>query len=546
MQEHDIIQLMAELGFDTNDQQTKAMLTQLLNVKPNAVISADFKQQLRSDLKNHIAAQSLRAPIASPTSHSTINIITIMSKFMVPALVVVVLIVAGGVWYTNQNQGLINLGGSGQLLSGSYSVDPVAANSFGDLSKVAITNAGERSQGAGGNAATGLGAGGDTAVVAESDKMAAPGIGGSGGGGDVGIMPPVPGTNFTFNYKGDLPELAANQDVLKRVKPEQNSSLVSRIISFFSFGLIDLSKFTDTKIQNFSFVEDKEYGLGVNVDLTYGNISVYQNWEKWPQPEYRCDEKYCGSIPRITEKDLPSADEAIAIANQFVSDYGVSLDGFGSPSLFEPYPWRIEYERTEDKSRFYFPEQVTVLYPLVLEGQSVYDEGGNPMGMMVNIDVRTRKVNNVYGLDSKQFQKSPYVGETDEKRIRDIVKRGGYSNGWFWGGSDNGGTTTIELDAPSIQLIRMWYSTEPNKQGEELYVPSLVFPIKNAGQNTYWRKNVVVPLVKDILDNENRGGGPIPLDQPVAEPIPVEPDNGIGDTPDAPVSTEPSTSTSAQ
>lgn len=539
MQEYDITQLMTELGLDANDQQSRAALTQLLNAKPNVVVNAVFKQQLRNDLKNHIAAQSLGTPVSSPTNYSTINIFTtVMQKFMVPALVAVVLLVAGGVWYTNQtNPGLINLGG-GELLSSKYSVDELAANSFGDLSQVSVASA-DRNQSGGGGGAAGLGAGGD-ASMPEGTKVAAPAVGIGGGGGDASILP-YP-DSFKFSYEGeDLTGLADTQSVLKRIKPEQNGGIVSRIISFFSFGLIDLSKFNNTRIQNFSFVEDKEYGLGANVDLSYGNVSLYQNWEKWPQPRYVCEEGgYCGPEPRITEKDIPSDEEAIAIANQFVSDYGISLDGYGAPIIFEYMPWRIAYENAADKANFYFPEVVNVMYPLTLDGQGVYDESGMPSGMTVNIDVRTRKVNGMYGLETKQFQKSDYAGETDTKRILEIAERGGYRN---YGWNNGGKTVTLELQTPTIQLVRLWYSSDPTKQGEELYVPSLVFPIKNASENNYWRKSITVPLVKDLLDNENPGGGPV---MPLETPIPVEPDNGIGDTPDAPVSTEPSTSTIAQ
>ncbi len=529
MNQQELQSILAELGLDPSDTQLQKLLERLIAEKPNVQIDEQFKLRLRQQLQQKIAGQ------AANDSDSTINIFTkFMNKLMIPALVVVVLLIAGGVWYTNQNPGLINVGGN-QLLSSEYSVDPVAANSFGDLSKVAINTNGERNQSGGGTAAFGLGAGGD-AAMAEDQKMIAPG---SGGGSDVSILP-VPGTNYEFAYDGDLPELAASQDVLKRVKPQQNPSLVSRIISFFSFGLIDLGKFTDTKIQNFSFVEDKDYGLGVNIDLNYGNVSLYQNWEKWPQPEYVCDNNYCGAVPRITKEDMPSEAEAVSIANQFVTDYGVSLEGYGNPFLYEQYAWIAAYERSEDKDRFYFPENVMVMYPLTLEGQTVYDEGGNPAGMVVNIDVRTRKVNNLYGLDSKQFQKSSYVGETDTKRIDEIVKRGGYNNGWYWGGSDSEKKRTVKLGTPTVELVRMWYSPNPNQPGDELYVPSLVFPILDAPEEMMWRKNVVVPLVKDILDNENRGGQPIPFNEPVSEPseepIPVEPDGGIGDTP---VSTEP-------
>ncbi|HMQ02282.1 MAG TPA: hypothetical protein PKD79_04450, partial [Candidatus Doudnabacteria bacterium] len=387
---------------------------------------------------------------------------------------------------------------------------------------------------------------------AQLTERSAPGSEPGSGGSDASILPYPEG--YRFVYEGaEISELAEVHNVLKRQKPVQTESVVSRIIRIFSFGLIDLTRFNNTRIQNFAFIEDKEYGLGVNVDLNYGNVNIYQNWEKWPQLGYGCegllDEQvfmelerrgqaengsyeYCGVLPRISEGDIPSDDEAIAIARQFVSDYGVSMEGYGEPRVYEYYPWRIAYEQATNKTSFYFPENVQVLFPLVLEGQSVYDEGGHPTGMTVNIDVRTRLVNGMYGLETKQFQRSEYKGETDANRLLQIAERGGYRNG-FWDGGSN--IATLRLDTPTIEMVRIWYSVDPMNQGEELLVPSLVFPIKNATENNYWRKTIIVPLVRDLLDNENQGWGPI-MPMPAPDPRPVEPDGGIGDTP---VSTEP-------
>ena len=537
MNEQDLQQLITELGLDPNDQQLQKLLTQILQSKPQVEISPSFKQQLRATLEQKIHASTSSAdstPVRTQSQPKNNLLNNIMNKFMIPALVAVVVLIAGGAWYTNQqNPGLINLGGGGEILSGKYSIDQLEAGSFGDLSKVAIVT---------GNAATGMGSGGsnqstDATKATEAERMAtAPA--GSGGGSDasIGIMPVPDG--YEFVYEGeDISGLAETQSVLKRQKPQQDESVVSRIIRIFSFGLVDLTKFTNTRIQSFAFMEEKEYGLGVNIDLNQGNIGIYQNWEKWPQLRYGCDGGYCGAFPRITEADLPSDEEALSIANQFVSDYGISLEGHGAPMVYEAYNWRIAYERAQDKSNFYIPETVNVIYPIEIEGQRVYDESGHPTGMNITIDARTRRVTNMYGLETKQFQSSAYKGETDTKRILEIASRGGYRN-QLWE-SDN--KTTLILDTPTIQLVRIWYSTDPSRMGEELYVPSLVFPIRNVDQTTYWRKSIVVPLVSELLDNENQGGGPVtPLPMPIDDgPIPVEPDGGIGDTPEQPDSTEP-------
>jgi hypothetical protein len=537
MNTQELQQLIKELGLDPNQPQLQKLLWQILQSKPQVKMSPSFKQQLRAKLEHTINASVSKTKTASvqiqPQSHNTLLInLTLMKKIMIPALVTLVVVVAGGAWYANQrNPGLIDIGGSGAILSGKYSVDEVEAGSFGDLSKVAIVGP---SSGAG--AGGGLGVGTDAPKTTNSERMATAPVG-TGGGTDASILPYPDAYNFVYEGQ-EITGLAETQDVLKRQKPEQRDSVVSRIIRIFSFGLIDLSKFTNPRIQNFAFMEDKDFGLSVNIDLNQGNIGIYQNWEKWPQPRYECKDNYCGIIPRITEADIPSDEEALRIASQFVSDYGISLEGYGAPMVYDPYNWRIAYNKAEDKSSFTMPETVNVLYPIEIEGQRVFDENGYPSGMNINIDVRTRRVINMYGLETKQFQRSAYQGETDVKRILAIANRGGYRN-QLWEGTNR---QTLILDTPTVQLVRIWYSNNPAYMGEELYVPALVFPIRNVEQTNYWRKSVVVPLVKELLDNENQGGGPVvPLPMPTEEqPIPVEPDGGVGDTPAVPESTEPS------
>lgn len=534
MSEQELTQLITELGLDQNDARLRTLLLQILAARPDAQLTPEFKQRLRQELSSRIVAQSTAASISNSSTAfrptNKINYFTkTMQRILVPVLVVALIVVGGGVWYTSRNNpGLINLGDGGQILSGKYSVDELAAGSFGDLSKVAIVSAGT-----GG----GLGSGGQpedgaqlNTRLAQQGQLGttptAPPDGRENTVGDVAILPVPEG--FDFSYEGDdLTDLTETYSVLKRTKPEQSESVVNRIVRMFSFGLIDMSKFTNTRIQNFAFQENHEYGLAVNVDLHSGSVSMYQNWETWPQPRYVCEPNgYCGTQPQLTPEDLPSDEEAVRIANQFVRDYGISLDGYAEPKVYEYYPWRVAYEQTADRSSFYIPEAVNVLYPLMLEGQMVYDESGHPVGMNINVDARTRRVNNVYGLDSKQFQKSNYAGETNAQRLIEVAERGGYRN-WGWDSGSN--NRTLSLGTPTVQLVRVWYSSDPNRPGEELFVPSLVFPIAGAVESNYWRQNVIVPLVRDLLDNEDQGGmRPMPA---VDEPMPVEPDQGIGDTP---------------
>lgn len=525
---------------DELDQET---LQRLQRLRPNVKPDPKFASMLRQEIGEQ--ANNLSVTL-DKTSKQPLTLFSFMNKFIIPLVAVAVVAAGAGYWYSAGNGGaLIGFGGN-QLLSDKIAVTELDQNSFGELDQVQIL----ASNNADAPGIGGPGSGGDTetdAATADSDKMMAPGTG--GGSGDVSILPYPEYPTYTYEYGGEeITDLPSEHGVLQRQKPEQPESLVARIIRFFSFGLIDLTKLQNAKLQNVSFIEDREYGLGVNVDLQMGSVNIYQNWEKWPQPRYECYGYYCGPQPPLTPAEIPSDKEAISIADQFLTEYSISREGYADGEVLEYYNWRILYEQAEDKSTVYLPEQINVVYPLRLGDQLVYDESGNLTGMSVTIDVRSRKVAGLYGLETKQFNRSSYIGETDVKRIMEIALRGGYRN-YDYPYIEPGKEVTLKLGTPKISLVRMWYTKDVNKPGEELYVPSLVFPIQNAPQD-YWRKNVVVPLVKDILDNENIYGTPSPypmpidpvpaVEEPVEEPLPVEPDGGIGETPDAPVSqTEP-------
>ena len=494
------------------DQET---LLKLQKLKPSTKADPKFASMLRQELSDHAQAVS---PLLETPSKQPLRIFNYMNKLIMPLIAVAVIASGAGYWYaTNDGNSLIGIESANQLLSDKYEVAELDENSFGDLNKVKIVANGR------GSSLNGSGGGNNNSAMAESDKMAAPGY---GGGGDSSIMP-VPDVYTKFEYTGEkITNLPKEQGVLKRLKPEQSSGVVAKIIRIFSFGLINLDKMENTKVQNVAFIEDKEYGLGVNVDLNYGSINMYQNWEKWPQPQYNCYGYQCGPEPRLKPSDIPSDEDAIKIADQFIADYSISKEGYGSGQVLDYSNWRILYEQAPDKDSVYLPEMIQVLYPLRLGGQAVYDEGGSPSGMSVQIDVRTKKASGLYGLETKQFEKSSYLGETDVDRIMEIALRGGYRNYPYYDGVNQ----TLQLGTPKVQLVRMWYTQDINKQGEELYVPALVFPITTKTEPGYWRKNVIVPLVKDILDNENIYGNPTPM--PVDSNIP-------SDNPNPPVGTEP-------
>lgn len=516
--------IMQELGFDPANAEVRKVVERLASAKPNVPIDDRFIALLREDIQSQAAQFS---------HNKTNNLFSMfMNKILASALVVALVMVAGGVWYIQQtNKPLFStqkFGGSGdeQILSGKYGITTAKEESFGDLAKVAIVANGRGGSNANSVASNFL----DNPNLSGAEKEAiANGVPISDDTKLIAPGEPYPGQqNYVFKYEGDkLPQVAAEQGVLKRIKPSQPSSLVSRIIGMLSFGLIDLGKFQDVRLQNFSFVEDREFGYGIGVDLQNGFVNMYQNWERWPQNYYsgvQCmSVEACAQPQGLTIDQLPSNEEAFQIADKFLADYSVSKEGYGAPLVQDN--WRIYYERSPDKASYWIPEQVNVVYPLMLEGKAVYEESGYLSGMSVTIDVRTKRATGLSELTTKQFEQSQYKGETDTSRILKIAENGGFRNYPYM--DPNVKTkTTLELDTPTVEMVKIWYSADNYRTNNELFVPAFVFPIKNWEKTGYYRQNIIVPLVSDILDSDQNYGQPVPLD--VDAPMPVEPDGGNG------------------
>lgn len=344
-------------------------------------------------------------------------------------------------------------------------------------------------------AAQGLGGG-----SSESAKMMAPGVGG-------GLMPPRP-VNYQYVYKGaEFTQDQSSLDVYKRVKGEFGSKGIAQYITGLNYDLINLAKFrtADTNLGNLTLTEDREFGYVVSLDMLNNTISVYANWNKWPRPDKDCSDEACFNSFRLKYEDIQSDDKIIAIANNFLKDYGVKMDNYGEPQV-QNY-WRQEYERAPDKTLVYIPDEMTVIYPLLINGEPVYDESGNPTGLTVGVNIRYNKGASISQIIPQNFVSSAYTAETDVSKILELAKKGGLYGEYQ---TDNSGEAVeIDLDTPKQVLMRYYAYDLNTGESNELYAPALIFPIANATSTTlYYRQNIIVPLVQEII---NDLGGPVDI-----------------------------------
>lgn len=345
----------------------------------------------------------------------------------------------------------------------------------------------------------------DGSASAMPRSSAGGGYGGLGGGGGVAgdseakMIAPMPYYNYRYVYNGELKLDQDKMEVFKRIKELKSIPGSESILKEAGLGMVDLSTFENPRMQNVSFAEDKDYGLTFFVSFEEGMIGINENWSKWHH-----------EIPatRLNMEDMPADSEVIAMADEFLKAHGVNMGSYGPGYVMGD--WRVEYERSINKYDFYIPESLTVVYPVKIKDSFVYNEGGEKDGLYVNVNIKAKKANGLWGLNSNRYETSSYAIETDQKRILSVVERGG-----IYGYLDpNAKTADVELGEPTLAYMKSWVYNG-GISGEELIVPALVFPIKKAPEGQmYFRKNVIVPIVKDILEKgeQNRGGGPVMME----------------------------------
>lgn len=486
MKDTHLNQILSELyqsdpALQAHEEVLKKLIVDLISLKPDTKFDEGFRLELRRKLTQMTETQL--------NTNSFLNF-NFMKRFsLAGAAVAICVLLFVSVIYYQQNSSPTNLT---SLLSGPK-ISKANDNAFGNLANL---QAGARGMGGGGG-------GNEVAAAPTADKMAV----GVGGGGSTSMFAPEPYYNYKFVYKGEPLELNLDKvDVLKRLKDEGNNNL-SDFINRISLGLINLNSFENSKLQSFTFAEDKDLGYMVNVIMSEGSVNINENWSKW-QNIYGCPMPL--SVDRMVSpvcepkrniiSDIPSDQELIDIANQFLDGHGIPRSNYGEP--FVNSDWRRDYDRSTDKTNYWVPDVVSVVYPLMLEGQNVYDESGNFNGMNVAVRVPNKKVSSVYELTTQSYQSSSYSAETDSKRILGLAERGGFRNYYYMDPNVNTKTVEVELGDPKLSFVKLWNYQEGIS--EELLVPSLIFPILKEPENApYWyKKNIVVPLVKEILDSE--------------------------------------------
>ncbi len=467
---------------DQEDRLVKAVRA-LLAAKPEAALDERFVRELRKELLGTFSAA---------TASVKPNIFDFIMKndslkYLVPSGIVAVLVLSVLV---------------STKAPGSPSSAPAASVATESAAEAGGVRVSKVADGAFGVLSTGVGA--DQAPMAAN-------LGRGGGGGGNGSAPAVPMADskmmlpyvpsyYAYSYAGDLALDDESVPVYRRQKGG-SSAVSGGLLDAATLGLVDPSRLDAVGLQSLALVQDKEFGYYVYVDMNEGMISLSQNYAKWPHPEQECRDEECFARYRLHESDMLSDAETFAVADAFLKELGVNVGSYGSPAV--AYDWRTQYAslKGEDRAAFYFPETVSVVYPLVIDGQKVYDESGNPTGLTVNVNVRHKRADGLWNLTTLKYDSAQYAAVTDKSKLMGVVARGGVYEATP---PDDAKTEEVGLGTPERVLMRAWSG------GQEVVVPALRFPVTKKPEGQPWfRDAVMIPLVRDLID------------VPAANPVPM-------------------------
>ncbi len=473
--------------FKKHEARLRGIIARLLEAKPDIKVDRAFAERL----KRQLAAQ---ASLMHAPKSGRVNFAKLLNLVLGGGLIMALIV--GGTYYgktkTQTPSDYV------RLLAADFSVNQLSPNAFGNLNSQTTPSFSGRGMGGGGGAPLAVAAPENNSTGNQSDAAA---------GTETAKIMPYPA--YAYTYKGgELPDLTSSIQVFKRI-PALSGQNGSSFIKQISLGLLDLKKLKQPKLQNLTFMEDKNEGYAVNIDLSQSSVNIYQLWEKWPHPESACMDESCWQQYRIKISEIPSNEEVIRAADEFIKTYGVSLSGYGSPIVNND--WRKEYERTQNKNEYYLPGEISVVYPLVIKGQTVLEESGNPSGLTVSVNVRTKQVTSLFGLTNQQYEESAYEGETDTAKLIKLAESGGWRNYLpAYTGEPNSEKVTLELETPTVGLVKIWQFN--GNTTTELFVPSLIFPISTESQKGgYLPQRLVLPLAKELLNDTPGNIGIFPM-----------------------------------
>lgn len=493
----DIRSILTELyALDPSMKQHEAeierIVREMLSAAPDVKIDAAFLAQLRARLMAQAELLAHQAPVRTGL-FARIGAPVFALGGVVAAIAIILPVVY---FQTHAPQGP-----GGRPLALKQTVTDVAGGSFGALSTSSAPDqqgkssapATVRPQSGGGGGYAGMTMSSEASGVSMPSPLIAPDF-----------------TTYRFSYKGE--PLTQESESLPVYRKTKDYALAQRFASLFNadLGAIDMQQLRNARVTYVNIVEDREHGYALYVNLDDNSVSINTNWERWPE---------LSLAPEPIPGTLPQESEILSIVDAFVKQYGIDLSSYGQPKIMPAPDFRVMTKSAEGQTMpAYLPMDVSVLYPLIVDGKTTIDEGGGESGLMATVSLRTKTVTSFGNIETPNYERSLYSAETDTAKLIAAAERGGIAG--LYPQPEGTKVVTLELGTPTIALMRTWQYNESLRIGRELLIPAYVFPIQNKPKD-YWQNNVAIPLIKDIFSNRYEKPVPLPMGRGGMEPMPL-------------------------
>ncbi|MDO8524097.1 MAG: hypothetical protein Q7R99_00530 [bacterium] len=482
-------------SFKAMEKELSALIAKLLENKPEIMINENFKQELKAQVLRK--AEELKSQKQLRRQATFSWRFALRPVAYVTAGIGVVLLVAMPWMLSKNNPQQLTL--NDPFI---FNAQEVEKNSFGKLALGDFTPATAPEGSTSGLKQ--LSQSSQTNLAQNPSRYVAGG--GEGISAPINKMMPYRAYNIIYTYKGDPVELNESQlKVYKRKSETSQATLVGRMFSNLKWEGLNFAKFSGLLAQYVTLKEPGNSGYSISLDFNNGMVSINQDM---------------GMVVAVDNLDaqesissLPPDDKVIAIANRFLAKYGINAANYGSPEVQKQ--WILRACRASLENRCYIPSSLSVIYPMLVNGQQIYDQGGGKVGMNITVDTTSNKVMSLWNLKTQNYQSSFYEAQTDFNKILEAIQKiyRPYYNNY-----DNNLGETIEVELGEPQRVYESITRYQNGKTEEFVVPALLFPVKEnqASQYYYSPENIVVPLITEMLDFQDQQG-PQPVPMPMFE-----------------------------
>ena len=303
------------------------------------------------------------------------------------------------------------------------------------------------------------------------------------------MMAPSEGVQYHYVYTGSLDIVPRKLPVYEKKSSSFDTNELETYILWSSLEELDIHALKNAHITTLTLVEDRPFGYMLTIDFLWGNISLYQNYEKWPQP--KCNQDWCEAQKALTLTDISNEKKILSISDVFLEKYGIKGMKYGSG--FIDYSWKNQNENM-------IPEILTILYPVLLDDMMIYEENGIPRWITLTYDVRNGIISGLSGLEKSSVQRieSPIISDTRE--LQTMISQGGQYVEYREETWDRK-IIDITLGTPTIAYMHI-SRTSSSGSLREYYIPSLVFRVIDIPKDTNISDTIIIPLVSEFLENE--------------------------------------------